>query len=436
MTDETRADAIDESLKHAESAAEAERRDRKARKRGNRLRTALALILALLVLLLLTLSAFVVRLMTPVGSPDAEELSEGMEWVRSMYGWGKKENQQLYGPTDVAIAPDGAIWVNDPQRFQLIGFNPDGSYRALIHKGPGYMVPQAFDISEDGDIYIADFGAQKIRVFTADNQELRSWDSSLPTEVAVRGDRVVVGQRDRVVVYDTQGKLIQEWGTRGKARDQVDIVRGVAIGPDETIYISDTQNSRIKAFSMDGKLKWVYPSEQDFKKWADDAAKGKKPKRVFQIPTGMTLDAAGRLVLVDPFEFKIMVVDPKTGKVTKTYGDYGEKDGKFAYPTSIAYDRTRDWFAVADTANNRVQIVRIEGSGGGPLSGVARMAVGPVWVCSIPLILLLIAAFIAAMRRRAAKRSAQAEDGSEEANSTLETASDSADTDSVKVSSD
>ncbi len=429
----------EETTVHAEADAGAAagdvKRERKARRRSQRLRTALALILALLVLLLLTLSAFVVRLMTPVGTPEKAELSEGMEWVRSMYGWGKRENQQLYGPTDVAIAPDGAIWVNDPQRFQLIGFNPDGSYRALIHKGPGYMMPQAFDISDDNEIYIADFGAQKIRVFTPENEELRSWDSSLPTEVAVQGDRVVVGQRDGVAVYDTKGTLIQSWGSRGKGDDQVDIVRGVAIGPDGSIYISDTQNHRVKAYTANGKPKWTYPTRAQMEKWAKEAAEGKKTEKPFQLPAGMTFDGAGRLVLVDPFEFEIMVLDPETGKVEKTYGEYGEKDGKFGYPTSIAYDRTRDWFAVADTANNRVQIVRIEGSGGGLLSGVARATVGPVWVCAIPLVLLLLALAVAS-RRRATRRQQQEGDVTEDADPVLDPAAFPADREDVKVSSD
>src|SRR5580698_9716947 len=38
---------------------------------------------------------------------------------------------------------------------------------------------------------------------------------------------------------------------------------------------------------------------------------------------------------------------------------------KNKYPTGIAYDKTRDWFAVADTSNNRVQIIRLPGTGGG-----------------------------------------------------------------------
>lgn len=369
-------------------------------KRRNRRRTVLALVLVLLVLLLVTLVAFIARLSTPMGAPKSGDTTAGMEWVRSIYGWGKGEGQQLYGPTDVSFGPDGTVWVNDPQRFQLVGFNPDGSYKTIIHKGPGYMMPQAFDVSDDNEVYIADFKSLKIRVFSADNKELRSWDTSMPMEVAVAGDKVLVGQRDGVAVYDKQGALILKWGTRGNAKDQYDVVRGTAIGPDGSYYVSDTQNHRLKAFSASGKLKWVYPTEAQFKAWASDDAKSAKSKKPFQIPTGMTFDAAGRLVLVDPFEFKIMIINPATGKVVSSYGEYGETDGKLGYPTSVDYDAGRDWYAVADTANNRVQLFRIDGSGGSPLTALARASVGPVWVCGIPLFLLLLAVALMVMRRR------------------------------------
>jgi len=377
---------------------------RQSSKRRSRLRVVLSVVLVILMLLLMTLVAFIVKLSTPVGAPKSSDTASGMQWVRSIYGWGKSEGQQLYGPSDVAFGPDGTIWVNDPQRWQLVGFNPDGSFKTIVHKGPGYMMPAAFDVSADNQIYIADFRSLKIRVFSADNKELRSWDTSLPTEVAVRGDRVLVGQRDGVAVYDTKGALIVKWGTRGRGKDQVDVVRGTAIGPDGTYYISDTQNHRVKAYTTDGKLKWVYPSEAQAKAMAAAAAKGGKSKKPFQIPAGMTFDSASRLLLVDPFEFKIMILDPASGKVVKTYGDYGETDGKFGYPTSIAYDPTRDWYAIADTANNRVQIVRLEGSGGSPLSAISRVSTGPVWVCAIPLILLLIAIVLAVLRRRRSKQ--------------------------------
>jgi hypothetical protein len=111
-------------------------------------------------------------------------------------------------------------------------------------------------------------------------------------------------------------------------------------------------------------------------------------------------------VLVDPFGFDIVVLDPEQeGKVVGRYGEFGNEDGFFAYPTGIAYDPARDWFAITDTANDRVQVVRIPGSTSQPIPAAARRFLsGPFGICSIPLILLLIALFLGVLRSRTRRR--------------------------------
>jgi MYXO-CTERM domain-containing protein len=87
--------------------------------------------------------------------------------------------------------------------------------------------------------------------------------------------------------------------------------------------------------------------------------------------------------------------------VLARYGEYGQDDGKLSYPSDIAYDGVRDWVAVADTDNDRVQLFEIEGTGGGSVLGdVRRGDYGPVWVCALPLAGLAALALLAALGRR------------------------------------
>ncbi len=132
-----------------------------------------------------------------------------------------------------------------------------------------------------------------------------------------------------------------------------------------------------------------------------------------QLPLGLTVDGAGRVVVIDMYDCAMAVFDPKTGKFIGKYGDYGAEDGQFFYPVSVSYDSGRDWFTVADALNRRVQIVRIPGSSAGLAAGVAatvgRAMAGPLRACWFPLLLLLIAvaAFVIVhfvRRRRAATR--------------------------------
>lgn len=368
--------------------------------RARRVRLALSVGLVILFILLLGVLAFVLRVATPVGSPSQDEVPGGLTWVRSIYGWGPSEDEQLSGPTDVGIGPDGTIWVADSQRFQIVGFTPQGTLDRILSLGPGAMFPQSFDVAENGDLYVCDFAHNRIVVLSPDGDVLREWDVQLPMEVAVRGDRVAVGSRFGVAVYDREGNVISYWGKGGSGVDDFDVVRGVAIGPDGTLYFSDTQNHRLKAYDESGQMKWVYPSPEEAAEFAAAGVDGTATAKPFQIPTGMTFDAAGRLLVVDPFEFAIMSIDTANGHVLERWGEYGERDGFFVYPTSIDYDPAHDWYAVADTANRRVQIVRIEGSGGGALAALRRAWTGRAWGCFAPILLLVLAAIIALTSRR------------------------------------
>lgn len=120
------------------------------------------------------------------------------------------------------------------------------------------------------------------------------------------------------------------------------------------MYVADTDNARIQAVKMSGTttatVQWVYgrpPARQD------------DPDTKFGVPAGMARDAKGRLYVLDGFRHTITAMDAKSGKVLHTWTDLeGDYDGLFRLPTGIAY-LGGDTFAVSDTYNDRIQIVRL-----------------------------------------------------------------------------
>jgi len=385
---------------------------------NRRQRALLGILLVLLFLLLLGASYAVYRLTPGTGAPVGQSASVGgLEWVRSIYGWGNQPNQLIQSPTDVAIGPDGTIWVVSSHRV-VAGFDPDGRPKRVLEP-TGTASIEGIAVSSDNKIFLADFGGQVLEM-SPEGAIIDRWKVQLPNELDVRDGKLAVASAPGIAVFTVNDSkmLVQIGGARGWGKDQFDLPHGIVIGPDGSIFVSDTQNRRIKAFTPSGRLLWTLGTAPDRSKAgvADVRSQDSSVSASqFLIPSGMALDGKGRIVVVDPFRFNITVVDAKTGKVVRqpgkngqqgklaVYGEQGANDGQLNYPTGIAYDKTRDWFAVADTANNRVQIFRIPGSGGSvfaPLVGGFRW---PMCVFCLPLLLLLLAIIMLAMRRRRAR---------------------------------
>lgn len=366
---------------------------------------ALVALLVLLALILIGSAVAVVRLTDGGASkPTEEELPEGLDWVRSIYGWGETADTSLASPTDVAIADDGTIWVVSAAQM-IVGFNPDGSLKQLIRPERGFGDGQVntlegITIGPDGTLYVTDQGKGSIEQFSQDGTWLGNLPAEFPIEVASDGDdRIAVTGRGSfgiLKLVDEGAEVIRVVGARGKGDDQFDLPHGIAFGEDGSVFISDTHNARVAAYDENGTRLWVTEGAPKRIEESKDASTSAE----FQLPAGMTIDGNGRVVLVDPFGFNISVLEPESGDVLGRYGDFGSNDGLFAYPTGIDYDERHDWFAVADTANHRVQIVRIPGSGGSALATVRRSTVGPVWICCLPLFVLLALVVVRFLRRR------------------------------------
>jgi sugar lactone lactonase YvrE len=364
---------------------------------NRRQRFVLAAILVLVFLLFAGVTTAVVVLTRGTGAPTAAELPKGVTWVRSIYGWGTAQNQMLQNPSDAAFAPDGSIWTISAARY-IIGFNADGSLRKLIAPPRGKALKQVHTlegiyISPSGKIYVTDEGKNKVIEFDQNGNWVGEWGILYPIEITGAGDgKLAVTGSGGVAVVTTQPKLIAKWGNRGKTTTSFDLPHGIAVGKNGTVFVADTQNARVSAFTPQGKRLWSTGRTQG----ASGTVEG-----AFQLPSGMAIDGAGNVQVVDAFKFSIFTLNPSNGKIIAKYGEYGEQDGFFGYPTGLDYDAARDWFVVADTANNRLQVLQLPNTGGTAGSAVARALIRPVWVFCLPLLLLLLAVIMMVVRRRA-----------------------------------
>ncbi len=156
--------------------------------------------------------------------------------------WGGEEDATIsfgldpngqFGPTGIAVGPDGLVYVADTWNHRVVGLDESGAVvreigqpgtltntgddPALVTTSPGlFFGPRAVTVSAD-EIYVVDTGNERIQVFGLD------------------------------------GTFRRSWGGKGTAPDQLSEPVGIALGPDGRVYVADSGNGRISVFEPDGR---------------------------------------------------------------------------------------------------------------------------------------------------------------------------------------
>jgi uncharacterized protein (TIGR03663 family) len=171
----------------------------------------------------------------------------------------------------------------------------------------------------------------------------------------------------RIQHFDAEGNILGSWGTvspgcpyPGTPPTDVPVGTfcepwGVAVSPDgQWIYVTDTWNHRIQKFTADGKPVTSWGT------FGQDGA----PDSLYG-PRGIAVDTQGRVFVADTGNKRILIYDAD-GKYIQQIGSGGTLVGQFEEPVGVALDSVGNLY-VADTWNQRVQVfapIFLSGSSG------------------------------------------------------------------------
>jgi sugar lactone lactonase YvrE len=186
-------------------------------------------------------------------------------WGHGMFVW----------PHGIRFDRDGNLWITDGRAADGNGqmvykLSSDGSkvLMTLGTKGVSGEGPNEFNgvtdvaIAPDGDIFVSDGHVNsRIVKFTKDGKFIKTWgkkgtgpgEFNLPHSLAFdsRG-RLLVADRSnkRIQLFDQDGKFLEEWKQFGEAS-------GIFIMPDDTLYVTDWQDKKaiFIGSAKDGSIK-------------------------------------------------------------------------------------------------------------------------------------------------------------------------------------
>ena len=158
--------------------------------------------------------------------------------------------------------------------------------------------------------------------------------------------------------YEGKGAMISAdiiLGAAGAEPGQFQRPRGLAVAPDGTLFIADTDNHRIQHLDQDGNTLHVWGSFADI-------STGEAPGGTFYEPWGITIGLDGSVYVADTWNHRIQKFTPE-GEFVNMWGFFGQAESPYALwgPRDITVDNDGN-ILVTDTGNKRIVIFDADGN--------------------------------------------------------------------------
>lgn len=170
----------------------------------------------------------------------------------------------------LAMDDSDRLFVSDPGLHHVLVFNKEHKAEDIITEGMGEPGGLAID-TRNRLLYVADVQLDQILVFDADtlkpvrkigttghNHELTSpGDFSKPGGCAVDAEGnlyVADTMNNRIEIFDADGQFIRTFGKNGDGPGYFSRPKGVAIDGDGHIWVADGMQDRVQVFDKTGQL--------------------------------------------------------------------------------------------------------------------------------------------------------------------------------------
>ncbi len=297
--------------------------------------------------------------------------------ARKTFGTQGSEDGQFQNPRGITIGPEGFVYVADAGNHRIQKFTAEGDFvtawgrhspvEAEAGQERGFNEPWDVAIAPNGDIYVADTWNHRIQKLNPEGEPVTAWGlfGQYSPEDGEIGQSAFYGPRGiainsidessyvyvtdtgnkRVQVFDLDGEFAFQWGGGGVAEGYLDEPVGIAFsrsdGQSHIMYVADTWNQRVQAFDPQGDFLHQWPIEG----W-DAGIPEEKPY--------LAVDAEGRVYVTDPGYYRVLVFD-STGNYLLSFGQYGTDERSFKLPQGIAVSKDGSIY-VTDAHNHRVLI--------------------------------------------------------------------------------
>ena len=173
-------------------------------------------------------------------------------------GQAGEAEDRFNSPTDVAIAPNGEVYVSDGYgNSRVVKLAKDGTFiRAWGKRGVGegeFNAPHGIVLDKQGRVYVADRENFRIQIFDGDGKFLQQWKHvGSPWGLYITPDQSLYmtdGYNNRVLKLNLDGQILGTLGEHGKLPGQFELCHHLAVGPiTQSLYVAEITNWRVQKF--------------------------------------------------------------------------------------------------------------------------------------------------------------------------------------------
>ncbi|MFY9574616.1 MAG: IPT/TIG domain-containing protein, partial [Blastocatellia bacterium] len=252
---------------------------------------------------------------------------------------GPGASAQFNNPQGVAVDSSGGVYVADTGNHRLRRIATDGTVSTMAGSGTAglqdgagaqarFNSPRGLAFDNGGNIYVADTGNSAVRFISA--------GGNVST---VAGDGTIGSSDSPAARFNGLIGIVFNGGSL-------------------YAYLADTNNHKIRRLDSAGNVLTIGGADRGFADEAPGLAR-------FADPSGIAIEATGKLIIADATNSLVRLVDPGTAPVSTIAGagERGIADGsgsvaRFFTPRGVAVERSSA-ILIADTGNHTVRRITL-----------------------------------------------------------------------------
>jgi len=214
--------------------------------------------------------------------------------------------------------------------------------------------PMDVAVDPQGFVYVADTWNDQIQKLTSTGQIVTKWGINgadegqfqTPVSIATYQDKntmqifvfVVDQYNHRIQKFTDTGDFILSWGTYGSNKGQFQSPSGIAVNKNGIVYVADTGNSRIQTFTVSGEF---------YQEWSHTSG-------MMLSPCALAVDMSKNVYVADS-ESQSVIKYSDNGKILQIWRT--DILDKYFKPSGIAYIEldNNDIILVSDAENDSIQ---------------------------------------------------------------------------------